>query len=134
MLGYIEIPVNIKYEIPYSKTIMFNPFVGPIFTFGVVDLTHFDKKELFNVYTPGQSNLSNYDFWFEEGSGHEGFAEAGILSIKAATAGLNLGFQIGFKKYDLEFRYVLDGRKVYHLENLSEVHYSMHSIYFLFSF
>ena len=105
-----------------------------MFTFPVVDLTRFEKREFFNVYTPSQSNLLNYDFWFEEDSGHKSYIEAGLLSLKATTAGFNFGFQIGYKKYALEVRYVLDGRNVYQFDSLSEVRYKMHSMYVLIYF
>lgn len=124
-LGYIEIPANIQYEIPYSKEIKFKPFIGPTFTFPVIDLTHFEKREFFNVYTPSQSNLLDYDFWFEQES---------VFNNNVTKVGFNFGFQIRYQNYGLEFRYVLDGRKVYHFDSLSEVSYKMHSMYVLISF
>lgn len=125
MLCYIEIPANIQYEIPYSKEIKFKPFIGPIFTFPILDLTHFKKNKFYKNYIPHQSDKSLYDHDFEQES---------VFNNNVTKVGFNFGFQIRYQNYGLEFRYVLDGRKVYHFDSLSEVSYKMHSMYVLISF
>lgn len=125
MLGYLEVPAAIQYEIAVSKKIKIKAFIGPIFTFPVMDLTHFDKKEFFNVYIPGESDIFDYDFWLEQDSG---------FNNNITKTGLAFGLRFIYKKYALELRYVLDNRDVFHFKNLSEVHQKMNSIYFLISF
>ena len=125
MLGYIEIPTTIQYEISDLKKIKFKPFIGPIFTFPVVDLTHFEKMKFFNVYTPGQSNILDYDFWFEQES---------VFRNNITKVGFTFGLRISYKKYNIELYYVLDNRDVFYFNNLSEIHKKMNSIYFLISF
>lgn len=44
MIGYLEIPLIIQYAIPVTQKVKLTPLLGPVFSFRIKDLTHFEKS------------------------------------------------------------------------------------------
>lgn len=125
MIGYLEFPVTIQYAISISQKIKLRPLFGAAVSFAIKDFSHFEEKQLFRVYDPTQSDLSDYDFDFEQ--------ESRFLGIIPKLP-LTFGFRVDYEKLGFEIRYILDNRDTYHFGRLSEVHHKMHSFYFLVCF
>lgn len=125
MIGYLEFPIVIQYAIQVTQKAKLIPLLGPVLSIPIKDLSHFEKKEFFNIYIRGQSNPIDYDFNF----GPESVFLNNYLKIP-----FTFGFHVVYKKLDFEIRYILDNRETYHFDSLSEVHYKIHSLYFLVSF
>lgn len=130
MIGYLEFPVLFQYEIPVSKKVKIKPLLGPVLSFPMIDLSHFEKGQFFSVKIPGEGG-TDYDFSFEQESVFgNNFNKNNLSKIII----LNFAIQLRYSNYIFEIMYIMDNREKYHFKNLSEVNHKMNSIYFLISF
>ncbi|MEJ2637370.1 MAG: outer membrane beta-barrel protein [Calditrichia bacterium] len=125
MIGYLGFPVMIQYAIPLTSKIQLQPQFGAVISFPVKDFSRFEEKDLFSLYDPAQSDLISYDFNYEQ--------EAHSFGIIPQIP-MTFGLRVDYEKFGFEIRYILDMRDTYHFGRLSDVHYKMHSIYFLVLF
>ena len=124
-LGFVDIPILIQYLLPLKSEPNVIIFTGPSFSIPILDFSTIEKKKFYEEYDPNNPNSTEYDFWFGDGERNSAFWSNDLKVI------YNFGLNLSYSKYIVEFRYVLDTRNVYRIDNISDINNGINSIYIL---
>ncbi len=122
-IGYLELPILIKYSFPIYKRYNLILFMGPSYSIPIIDFTKFKKREFLEVYDPKNPSGMVYDYDFNQESGFGNNTSSFIF---------NFGFDISYLNYFFELKYVLDNRVIYNFSNLSEIHAKLSTLQIIF--
>ncbi len=124
-MGFIDMPILFQYLFHLNDKTNLIFFAGPSFSIPILDLSKIEKKGFFEEYDPDNSSEERYNFWFGDGEEHSAFWSNDTKII------YNFGCKIVYLSYFIEFKYILDTRNVYYIDNISRVNHGMNSIYIL---
>ena len=122
-IGFIDIPVLFQYSLQLNNKTNLVFFAGPSISIPILDFSELEKKEFYEEYDPNNPSGREYDFWFGDGEKNSAFWSNDTKII------YNFGFDFSYLNYIIELRYVLDKRNVYRIDNISEIHNEINSIY-----
>jgi len=124
-IGYIEIPLYLRFKIPERSKFSLNLFFGISLAYPWKDLTKFKQKEFIEIIELPDYDYSKYDYTFEQESTFGDNQKRFIYPI---------GVQVQYQRVAIRFLYIIDNTKIYYHDSIYGFPFKMNTFNVIMSF